>query len=347
MAKKIKSFSRSLDKQIQGAEPEFNGSASRIEIAKAFNWYNYSYTITETKKWILLWMQNDGYSVDDVSIVKSSNNSKITQTQASIARMLTNGLIEKKLELNLRNAINEAIENPYKETIKTKPTTKTIENKLIADLDDFLDCFYNNDYKETNDNLDEIISNHTVAVMKEASIYYEKIKQDVSSNDDGYTHINKTKKKRYLSLLDNMLNKLNIVTVVKKTRAPTKKKPKTVIQGKIADKLKYLDHHELGSSIQPTSIFGVKVLWTYNPTIRKLSKYVACKDALSIKGQTILNYDPEQSFTITIRKPEETVPKIIGDGIRTLNKYVSSLNVKRTTVIQRINDKTLLLRTQK
>ncbi len=341
-----KTVSRALDKKVAGTEPEFDGYAERDEIIGAFNWYQYSYTISETKKWIIQWMQEDGYLKDDISAYSKSNSNHITQTMASIARMMTRGLIDKKLELDLRNGINKALTDIVEEVVENTPP-KSNESALIADLDDYLDEFYNNKYKPTDRSIDEIIKDCKVSDMKEAHAYFTELHTEVATAEDGFDHITKAARKRYEKFVDEMLDKLKIKTTITKTRAPRKKKPKSVAQGKIADKLKYLEHHELGSSVHPTTLFSTKIIWTYNPTNRKLSKYVAGKEMLDIKGQSVLNYDPDQSFTITIRKPEETVPKIIGDGVRTLNKYVSSLKVKRAAVIARINDKTLLLRTQK
>jgi hypothetical protein len=87
------------------------------------------------------------------------------------------------------------------------------------------------------------------------------------------------------------------------------------------------------------------VLWVYNIRLRKLGKYVAIDNQkLSIKGTSIINFDPNTSIQKTLTKP-----LLIFDEIRDLTKsklstYLDILITVETKLNGRINEDVILFK---
>jgi hypothetical protein len=349
---KLQTSARVLNATLLGEEPKFDGESDRAALVRAFNWYSYSNTITDSKKWILVWMQANGYTPTMIGRYKASDSSTITQTKASISRMLTCGLVDARLEKHLRDHLDNIIKTP---TVKVKvekkpiPITPEIPNPLIADIDDMLDVLYLSKYKipeDANEQIVAVCKDRPQGKCKEALALYVAIRAEVDLGE-GYESTKKAYRKRYIKFLDMITTELAKYLAVSKTRKPRKKKPKSQMHAKIASKLRYLKHHELASSVDPTQLFDTKMILLYNPTTRKLSKYVTGSDKMSIKGQTIINFDEKRSFVINIRKPEEAIPILISKLISTGNSYIARQTAVKQPVTGRITDKMLLLRVQR
>jgi hypothetical protein len=113
-------------------------------------------------------------------------------------------------------------------------------------------------------------------------------------------------------------------------------------------KLKFLPNEGVYESIEPGVILESNILWTYNTKTRKLTKYEAPKDKkLSVKGTSVIDFEPELSYTKTLRKPDDILPQIVTLARKTLDKTITDLKTKATVPNGRINTTTLLLRSFK
>ena len=65
---------------------------------------------------------------------------------------------------------------------------------------------------------------------------------------------------------------------------------------------------------------------------------------LSIKGTTIINYDPVLSMTKTLRKPEDILPSILNNSKTLLNKTFNGIKTTAASLNGRINEDTILVR---
>jgi hypothetical protein len=99
------------------------------------------------------------------------------------------------------------------------------------------------------------------------------------------------------------------------------------------------------SSLKPTELVGAAKLWVYNAKTRKLGAYVAQSDAgLSAKGTTILNYDPKQSTTKTLRKPTIQVNEFISKSPSEMQKFWDGIRAVPQEIGPRMSRDTLILR---
>ena len=127
-------------------------------------------------------------------------------------------------------------------------------------------------------------------------------------------------------------------TKIQKPRVKKQKPPAELIK-----KMVYLKEAEGFTSEHPVKIVGAKEVYLFNVHYRKLTQIVAMEGySLSVKGTTIINFDPEKSFSKTIRKPEilKDIKTIGLRSTRTLFKDVRAVNRPANG---RVNDKTIIL----
>jgi hypothetical protein len=95
-------------------------------------------------------------------------------------------------------------------------------------------------------------------------------------------------------------------------------------------------------------------VWVYNTKTRKVGVYHAKnKDprglsrpgtGLTIKGTTIKDYDTEQSFQKTLRKPAEQIKNWTGNAKTRFAKAFEEVKAVETKLNGRLNDTTIILK---
>jgi len=98
-------------------------------------------------------------------------------------------------------------------------------------------------------------------------------------------------------------------------------------------------------SVNPTDIIGADQLWTYNTKLKKLTKYNSLgPSGLQVKGTSIIGFDVETSSCKRLRKPDETLQKVLGAGKIALRKILEEVKTVASKPNGRINSDTILLR---
>jgi len=337
-----------IEKSMLGEEPSFDGIAKRYQIINALNYYAYLYAVRDTKKWIIQWMQKNEYDAETITAYNASNHASITQTMASIARMLTRGLHDDDLRNMLVQNIENVVQDAKKEIQpKVAKTPRRQLNMVVCEIDDHLDAFYRSGYK-TLPEIDLSLSSETkVADINAARKLYAGLLDELRDGE-GYEHLKKAQLKRYIELVEAIVSQLTLGETVTKRRQTKPREKKPVSADKIVSKMNYLKDHGTYSSIDPASIVSAKILWTFNVKTRKLTKYVAADETtLSVNRTTIINFNPELSYHLTLRKPDDIVPCVMTDGKRKVEQRIKQINAKRTPPNGRMNVDTLILRTFK
>lgn len=348
MARKPKKRTKTAEVAFTGEEPQFTGRVSREEMMRALNWYNYFYSIKDSRKWILEFMKQKGYSQAQIDTYKGSNSSRITQTRASQARMLSRGAqFVNDLEAHILDVLNEeTAQNGVSERGAVKTTSKDTFNTLIADLDEILDQFYRSNYRTLQD-VAGVVQNRSASEYKEAKEHYAALSLEVAEGV-GYERLTKRQLNKYLQQLEAIHSALQLTATTTKRRVarkPRKRKEKPVEQ--LVSKMKYAqDSAEFGvASINPTKILDSTELWVFDTKYRKLIKYVAQEGTkLSVKGTTIQNFDEKKSYYKRLRKPAEVLPKVMAEGKRAVDKMVEGLSTKKVPTNGRTSDCSVLLR---
>ncbi len=180
---------------------------------------------------------------------------------------------------------------------------------------------------------------------------YEEAKEVVAWKDEqikeGYAYMTAKMRKEFLAFFEKIMTAcdtyINTGKAVRKTRV--KKAPS---KEKLIAKIKYKESDpSIGlASINPLSIIDSNILWVYNTKNRKLGYYVADSmgQVLSIKGTSIIGFDPKKSLQKTVRKPE--ILKGANKLSRTkIQKQFDEIKATETEMNGRLNEHIILIST--
>lgn len=180
---------------------------------------------------------------------------------------------------------------------------------------------------------------------------YEEAKEVVEWKDEqikeGYSYMTAKKRKEFLAFFEKIMTAcdtyINTGKAVRKTRV--KKAPS---KEKLIARIKYKESEpSIGlASINPLSIIECNTLWIYNTKNRKLGCYVAeaMGQVLTVKGTSIIGFDPKKSVCKTVRKPETL--KGAGKLARTkMQKQFDEINATETAMNGRLNEHIILIST--
>jgi hypothetical protein len=163
---------------------------------------------------------------------------------------------------------------------------------------------------------------------------------------EGYSYLPKPAIKKRISLLTEMLHEVEIYKSTNKAcRKPRVKKEKSA--DKIVSKLKYQrSSGDYGVvSINPIKLVGSKKVYVFNEKYRKLTILsTSSREGLTVKGNTIRDFDTAESFSIKLRKPEEILPIIVSKTDRQIANTLKKLTTKKTSANGRVNENTLILK---
>jgi len=159
---------------------------------------------------------------------------------------------------------------------------------------------------------------------------------------EGYSWLSKPNLRRFAEFHREMITALQNLSN-NKTRKIRKKKVKT--PQKLVEKLKYQKNNtELGiTSTNASNIVNSKIIILYNEKYKKVSIYHQL-DArgLTIKGQTIQNWDSDKSQTKSLKSPKNMLQSMTGTEKVVLNAF-ERIGKKPTKVTGRINENTLII----
>jgi len=163
--------------------------------------------------------------------------------------------------------------------------------------------------------------------------------------EEGYSHYNTAQKKAALELYKKIIDACDmIITSQKATKKPRKVKEKSADQIVSKLKLKQADTDYGIASVSATGLIGAVCAIVFNTKNRKLGVYVSQdSDGFTVKGTTLQRYDEEQSLQKTLRKPNETLPKVKKTTKSKALKEFSFLKTTETKLNGRFNEETVLL----
>lgn len=167
---------------------------------------------------------------------------------------------------------------------------------------------------------------------------------------EGYAHLKKKDIDAWIKWYNDIITDLDGFKRVKvAARKPRMRKPQS--PEKLARKMKFQkDAPDLGvTSVQPKEIVNATVVWVYNTKTRKLGRYIASEQdkSMTVKGSTILGWDPKLSVAKTLRKPAEQLKEFIGSGKVQLRTFLDKIKATEVKLNGRTNDQTIILRVDK
>jgi hypothetical protein len=366
------------DEKYTGPEPQWDSAAAEAmdqtefdhHLRKSFYYYNYHYNQKDTKKYIVEWMQNNGYPKQQVSDFIRSPDRLLSMTACSLVMAHRAGMPMRERQMQfMREQIAEVLAQSEPETVEAvtsdrpKAYVPTIQDRLnertselIGELEGVFDDVSQGIANSTK-LYDFLVANNVVQgqLSKYEALYSKRREELVAAQGredlqlrEGYSNFKAADFKRMISWIDNLLAAVEQYRGVKKAtkKARVKKAPS---KEKLVAKLKYAktDAALKIVSINPADIIGAAELWIYNIKTRKLGKYVAAGyQTLGIKGTSITGFDTDKSVAKTLRKPEEKLKEFAKSGKVQLRKFLDDVRATETKLNGRIGTDTVLLKVQ-
>jgi hypothetical protein len=358
---------RAQAKLSGGGAPVVTQEDYRVQLQKALCYYNANLENKERVKTVMNHLRKNNKPYYDVlsdapdyefltlgSLLIIRNNGEYLSPEDS-------SRIESKLDVLYEKYKAKQAATPVEDSAEPKAPVISVEQRVIEsarkqseEFDYAIDAFFKN--KKSDFSAKAFLNANGIsgAVAKRIGEYYKSALAEVEEAMEGkdeqlveaYSFLTKTELKRFRDLLASIIEDCtNASLAAKANRAPRVKKAKPA--AKQVEKMKYLaEFPDLGlKSVHPTKIVGAQQLWVYNTKNKKLGVYYASgASGFSVKGSSLLGWDPETSSQNSLRKPIDVLPKVLEAGKIALNKILPSLTTVNTKMNGRFNAETIIVR---
>lgn len=244
--------------------------------------------------------------------------------------------------------------------VKPKRDPMEVANELadviISDIEYAIDDLV---LKEGGGGSDFNVKSISIANAKTAKIVEEHVERRLASFEEArtttddyvkesYSHLNRRKLNHMVVLLGEVLQKVkqSVAAVKVKKVKPRKEKPAHVLVSKM--KYKKNDAELNVTSVDPKEIVGASEVTVFNTKYRRVTIIRALEgEKLSVKGTTIINFDPTTTLCKTLRKPNEQLKLFINQTKRNTAQSFKSINSVEREGNTRINEDTLIIMVNK
>lgn len=344
---------KSIDDKYYGLEPL---DVSKRGMIDALNWYNYMFEHDNTRDWMFDYLKKNEFNKSDIAAVKRLPKFRLTKTTCIIARIISNGNTlpvdyQTRFDQTIKTLILEG--NMVKEAVKedtTEKVTVSIQDRTRAKIHNLItDC-------EEAIDVDPYLNIYDWLKGKEATSqaatairdFYQLTVNDLSVADEHETRaevkMREQSLKQWVQFIydcDRFIGNKKVT----KFRKPREKKTKSAVDQ--VQKLKFQKEFPPLKivSVNPGEIIGASQLWTYNTKYKKLTRYDASgPGGIQVKGTTLIGFDVEKSITKSVRKPEDTIEKVLKAGKVTLRTVLEDIKTNTSSPNGRINSDTIILR---
>lgn len=305
------------------------------------------------------YMQDDRYSQDDIASVKKVKEYQVGFSLLSCLLLLKQGFFRDESLRYIENKIKELISLGSKvieeKKLDDKPK-RSIQDAMKDQLSTILGDLQGMEDDQTGNVLAWLRDKNVPKVHIQKIIEFftprlEEIQAAIAKKDkqlvEAYSSYSKKDLKAKLSWYESLLEDLGAYARVKQAQRKVRvKKPKA--PQKVVAKLKYLSYDEDTkiTSIKPETIIGATALFVYNTKYRKLGVYYASEmdKSLTVKGSTILGFDPKTSVSKTLRKPPEQLKDFLNGGKVLQKNFLKNIKAKESPLLGRVNKDCLLLK---
>lgn len=349
------------------------------QFKNSMDYYRLEVNSRELKPQVISWMEQNGYTKNQIKQFKDSKDYRCNSTMGAIAANLLRGMPPVREDFNegrntalwLGSEINRVIEEGKNdvvvepEEVNTGIPQPSIQDRLresayrmTEELEDALEEFHK-DQDAFNPKQFKVLNLLKGKQAKAAharvirDLYYPQLTEYEEAKTgrceqlkEGYGHISKKNLQKLIDFHQEIISACDMLM----QEAKVNKKPrakKSVPAEKIVSKLKYSKTHEPLKlvSINPTDILGAKELWIFNTKTRKLGKYVAAEyQELGVKGTSVTGFDENKSVQKTLRKPEDQLKEFKSVGKVGLRKFLEDIKAVDIKLNGRINEDTILLK---
>ena len=371
-------FVSAPDSRWTGEEPTWEGVESwepdkiKSNFSRALNFYNY---YLDTEDYIPIIVDYIKSSDDlpnkkeTISMINKSPKCIEIVSCGKLARMINMGMPKMIGDTQYGNVVVEYLKKISKRVPVEKVAKKKIERKVsvfdimqekirkevLVRLDEMLDEWVTTPTTKVNKiNVQSLLKGVNAPISSLGSVreWLEKQKDElVQARDktcpdsvEGYSYLSKPAIKKRITLLDEILTDVDLYKSSKQSqRKPRVKKSKSA--DKLVAKLKYLKSSpDYGvSSINPVKIIGSNKVYMFNEKYRVLTVLVS-SGGLTVSGTTIKDFDPENSYSMKLRKPNDVLPFIVTKTDRQITNMINKLTTNKTEAKGRVNENTIILK---
>ena len=369
------------DEKATGPEPqwdtqqalEFDDATFDHHLRKSFHYYNYHYSVKQTRRHLSDWLTRNS-TLDQKVLERFERiaDRYVLMTPCSLIMAHRRGMplkdrhiqyINDQVNYSLNLAAKggdygkEIVTGPVqllerKVTIQDRLDDKTSE--LIGEIEGIYDQILAKEKVEFK--IYDFLTLHRVPqsqLGKYEDVFNRRTQELMSAQDrqdaqlvESYRHYRAGDYKRLFAFLADLLAGIDEYRKVKKAvkKARVRKAPS---KEKVVARLKYApdDKGLKIVSVNPVDIIGAQTLWTYNTKTRKLGCYVAeAASQLTVKGTGIVGYDQTKSVAKTLRRPEEQLKELLKAGKVALRSFLKDIRAVEIKLNGRINEDTLLVK---
>jgi len=349
---------RSGETKHVGVEPTWEvdfetDGERRLAVIDALNWYNYNHDAKESRQCLIEWLEENSRKQDARAIRNLTNDNFILAT-GWLARMSTRGFELNSHEIEAIESVVTAAkaEKEKKTEVEDEKKKPNIQDRLkeIAleaggDIEGMFDQMIANGVRidKTHKPID-VLQSHNVVPQQMSLIldHWQEVLSELqtvqSGNDEelaeGYSNYGKIDIRNMIKFAEQVISDCNSYVQLKKsTRTPRKKKP--VSPEKRVAKFKYLkEFAELNvKSVAPTKLVDATEAWLYDTKKRKIIHVVPdpMMKTFTVKGSSIVGFDPKASCQKTLRKPKEQLAEFKKCSVpksRTWFKNIKATEIK-------------------
>ena len=379
--KKVVLRGKSFDETQLGLEPDFTRTTfksektRKLELLRTLHWYGYFSDVKTDSPFLIKYLKQSDHKIlkeENKSAIKklaSPRKDIVNPTALKLCRMALRGweLDSKELAMidsacvELLNAI-ELVEEETDTTPKPKvvsPTMRSIarcNETILGDLEDMIDSWMVSKNPQPID-VYELMKEYELKGPMPAKLvtdwlqaYGVEMASLLTDKElaEAYGDIPKHTIKKRLKAIETMHDAINAVKEAAKAKRkkPSKSRSKTVTLDKLVEKVKYkIEDNELKLvSIDPSKIVGSSAVLLYNTKYNIFSMFVTeDKGGLSIKGTSIIQYDPVAS--VKVRTPSKVIGEVMKKTVRQVTKVIEDLRGTAEPVPSgQIGSETLILK---
>ena len=362
---------KSLDEIYYGVEPHAEDERDK---SKCMNWYNYMSDNKSCGEWLSTWMSERDYDNQYVKGVKRLKY--VPRTAAALARMQTravpcvfkDNLLDPSTTSFIEKHVEKCIEDIksskaiQQEERKKKPVIsiqERIQNKAdeyAGEIEYQLDC-YIDDPKNKFDVFayltDEKVSAPVAVKVGDNFFNLERELEETLEGKcpqlkEAYSFLSKKGLKDYYKYVcDIRIDCDKYATGQRGQKRTRRKKVYTATEQTKKLNYKITDTEYHLTSINPELIVGAMQLWTFNTKTKELTKFVAeDRMGLGVKGTTIQKFNNYSAMKKIGNKTKHFLDRIESGGKIVLSKVLDEINTKSSKPTGRINEHTILLRTE-
>jgi hypothetical protein len=339
-------------------------------LGRAFAWYNYHYGKRDAKDMLIQYLQIN-HREKDARLLRGIPDGAIRLTPAWVCRMNLMGLelLEHeqclvdnqiadmlKIKQEVKKVIDEAETAVARLTIQDHLREKVSEcaGELEGMFDDFIaaGAKMTADWKPIAQIRGMNISPNMVGTIADIwKIRLAEFEEVVEGEDadlaEGYSHLNKNQIKQCIKFIEQVIADCGSYVQIKKVERKPRAK-KAVSPEKQASKFKFLkEFAELKLiSDSPAKLVGASEAWLYDTNKRKLIHVVADSHAgsVSVKGSSIIGFDPTLTQQKTLRKPAEQLKALLSSGKPAQRKYFKDIKATEVKFNGRGNENLIILK---